>query len=50
MAVHRLKTKSAALDQWRVAKKIKPSERGAIERARLHGNELLCVLYRENPH
>ena len=49
MAVHQLKTKSAALDQWRVAKKIKPSERGAIKLARLHGNELLCVRYRENP-
>ena len=49
MAVHQLKTKSAALDQWRVAKTIKPSERGAIKLARLHGNELLCVRYRENP-
>ena len=49
MAVLQLKTKSAALDQWRVAKKIKPSERGATKLARLHGNELLCVRYRENP-
>lgn len=49
MVVHRLKPKTEDLDQWRVAKKIKPSQRGAIKLARMHGNELLCVRYRENP-
>ena len=49
MAVHQLKTKTEDLDQWRVAKKIKSSQRGAIKLARLHGKELLCVRYRENP-
>lgn len=48
MAVHQLKAKAEDLDQWRVAKKIKPSQRGAIKLARLHGKELLCVRYREN--
>ena len=49
MVVHRLKSKSAHLDEWRVAKKIKPSQRGAIKLARSYGSELLCVRYRENP-
>ena len=49
MAVHRLKTKTESLASWRVAKKIKPNERGAIKIARNYGNELLCVRYRENP-
>ena len=49
MVVHRLKTKAEELDQWRVAKKMKPSQRGAIKLARMHGKELLCVRYRENP-
>ena len=49
MVVHRLKAKSDDLDQWRVAKKIKPPQRGAIKLARMHGRELLCVRYRENP-
>ena len=49
MVVHRLKSKTESLDQWRVAKKIKPSQRGAIKLARIHGRELLCVRYRENP-
>lgn len=49
MVVHRLKSKSAQLDEWRVAKKIKPSQRGAIKLARSYGSELLCVRYRENP-
>ncbi len=49
MVVHRLKSKSAQLDEWRVAKKIKPSQRGAIKLARSYGPELLCVRYRENP-
>lgn len=48
MTVHRLKAKTKDLDQWRVAKKIKPDQRGAIKLARQHGNELLCVRYREN--
>ena len=49
MAIHRLKTTATDLDQWRVAKKIKPSQRGAVKLARIHGRELLCVRYRENP-
>lgn len=49
MTVHRLKSKTENLDSWRVAKKIKPSQRGAIKLARVHGSELLCVRYRENP-
>lgn len=49
MAVHHLKSKTEHLDQWRVAKKIKPSQRGAIKLARTHGADLLCVRYRENP-
>lgn len=49
MVVHRLKTKAERLEEWRVAKKIKPSQRGAIKLARGYGPELLCVRYRENP-
>jgi len=49
VVVHRLKSRPANLDQWRVAKKIQPSQRGAIKLARSYGNELLCVRYRENP-
>ncbi len=49
MTVHRLKSKTENLDSWRVAKKIKPSQRGAIKIARNYGSELLCVRYRENP-
>ena len=49
MTVHRLNSKTEDLDSWRVAKKIKPSQRGAIKIARNYGSELLCVRYRENP-
>lgn len=49
MTVHRLKPESEDLDSWRVAKKIKPNQRGAIKIARTYGSELLCVRYRENP-
>ncbi len=49
MVVHRLKSRAERLDEWRVAKKIKPSQRGAIKLARSYGTELLCVRYRENP-
>ncbi len=49
MVVHRLKSKTDRLEEWRVAKKIKPSQRGAIKLARSYGSELLCVRYRENP-
>jgi hypothetical protein len=48
VAVHRLRIQAEDLDRWRVAKKIKPSQRGALKLARVHGNELLCVRYREN--
>lgn len=49
MTVHRLKAHTDDLDRWRVAKKIKPGHRGAIKLTRMHGQELLCVRYRENP-
>ena len=49
MTVHRLKSKVEYLDSWRVAKKIKPNQRGSIKIARNYGSELLCVRYRENP-
>lgn len=49
MGIHRLNSRFDRLDEWRVAKKIKPSQRGAIKLARTHGSELLCVRYRENP-
>jgi hypothetical protein len=49
VVVHRLKSKSERLDEWHVAKKIKPSQRGAIKLARSYGSDLLCVRYRENP-
>ena len=49
MAVHHLNPAIQALDGWRVAKKIRPNQRGAIKLARLHGQHLLCVRYRENP-
>jgi hypothetical protein len=48
VSVHRLNSKARDLGCWRIAKKIKPSERGAIKLARTHGSELLCVRYREN--
>ena len=34
--------------RWRVAKKIGPGQRGAVEFARLHGEALLCVRYLKN--
>lgn len=49
MVIRRLKSRPANLDQWRVAKKIQPSQRGAIKLARTYGSELPCVRYRENP-
>ena len=49
MSVHYLNTKGEDLSQWSVAKKINPAQRGAIKLARMHGNELVCVRYRENP-
>ncbi len=49
MAVHHFKSKTENLASWRVAKNIKPAERGAIKIARSYGSELLCVRYRENP-
>jgi hypothetical protein len=49
VVVHHLKSKAERLDEWRVAKKIKPSQRGAIKLARSYGTDLLCVRYRENP-
>jgi hypothetical protein len=49
VVVHLLKSKTDRLDEWRVAKKMKPSQRGAIKLARSYGSEMLCVRYRENP-
>jgi hypothetical protein len=37
-----------ALNAWRVAKTIRPGQRGAIKLERAYGDELLCVRYREN--
>ena len=48
MTVHHLKSDAQDIDSWRVAKKMKPSQRGAIKLARIHGMEMLCVRYREN--
>ena len=49
VVVHRLKLNHEKLDRWCVAKKMTPSQHGAIKLARIHGKELLCVRYRENP-
>jgi len=49
VVIHRFKSKVERLEEWRVAKKIKPSQRGAIKLARSYGPVLLCVRYRENP-
>lgn len=38
-----------APEAWKVAKKIKPDQRGAIKLSRIYGVELLCVRYRESP-
>lgn len=48
MTVHHLKTKRSPIDNWRVSKRMKPSDRGALKLARKHGEELLCVRYRES--
>ncbi|MBE0546871.1 MAG: hypothetical protein IH627_04255 [Rubrivivax sp.] len=44
-----MKSSASDYDAWRVAKKIKPSQGGAIKLARIHGRDLLCVRYRESP-
>ena len=49
MLVHRQNVRVTDPDSWRVAKRIKPSQRGAIKLARAYGDQLLCVRYRENP-
>lgn len=49
VSVHRLQSKTDRLEEWRVAKKIKPSQSGAIKLSRAHGPNLLCVRYRESP-
>lgn len=38
------------LDRWRVSKKMRPGERGAVKLSRAHGPQLLCVRYRESPN
>jgi len=48
VVVQCLKTKTDRRDEWRVAKKIKPSQRGALKWTRSYDAELLCVRYREN--
>lgn len=48
MAVTRVRSRLARLDEWRVTKKIKPGQRGAIKLSRSYGQALLCVRYREN--
>ena len=49
MTVHRLQTRKSDRTAWQVSKTIKPSQRGAIKLARLHGEALVCVRYRESP-
>ena len=49
MSANRFKSKTEHLEAWRVAKTIKPSQRGAIKLSRAHGPDMLCVRYRENP-
>ena len=49
MLVQRLKSETGLLEHWRVAKTMRPGQRGAIKLARVHGAEMLCVRYRENP-
>ena len=49
MVVQSPKTKTDRCDEWRVAKKITPSQRGALKLTCSYGAELLCVRYRENP-
>jgi len=48
VVVQSLKTKTARRDEWRVAKKIKPHQRGALKLTRSYGTELFCVRHREN--
>ncbi len=48
MTVHLLKTQKTDPTAWQVSKTIKPHQRGAIKLARAHGENLLCVRYREN--
>jgi len=49
MALHHLRSNTERVEEWRVAKTIKPSQRGAIKLSRLHGTDLLCVRYRVSP-
>jgi hypothetical protein len=37
-----------ALKEWRVAKTMRPGQRGAVKLTRLHGPDLVCVRYRES--
>jgi len=48
VVVQCLKTKTDRRDEWCVAKKIKPSQRGALKLTRSYDAELLCVRYLEN--
>jgi hypothetical protein len=45
---HRLPAPGDDPSRWRVAKKIGPGQRGAVKLARMHGEALVCVRYREN--
>lgn len=49
LVTNQLKPNAQQADGWRVAKKLKPGQRGAIKLGRTYGSELLCVRYRENP-
>jgi len=46
--VHCLKTDTDRRDEWRVAKKIKPSQRGARKLTCSYCAGLLCIRHREN--
>jgi len=48
VVVQCLKTKTDRRDEWCVAKKIKPSQRGALKLTRSYGAELFFIRHREN--
>lgn len=49
MDIRRLALKIPAPEGWRVSKKMKPGQRGAIKLARAYDQDLVCVRYRESP-
>ncbi len=49
MPIAHIRKPTTGQEPWRVAKKIRPHQRGAIKLSRAYGEDLLCVRYRENP-